>query len=161
MESWADNIGDADSQAVQGVGGYQDPHDGRGEYASNFSDLRHNLIIDYIVEPPFASWAGLTNSLARHLVRDWGFQGITAAHSGLPVNITTGGDIGNTLFTQRPNLVPGVPTRLAGRRWNQGVYNAAAYAIPTVRQPGTGYLKGNLATRTERGPRFVTPLQEV
>ena len=127
----------------------------RRRKATNSSDIRHQLLFDYIFELRFASWTKLQSSVARHILDGWALNGLTYIRSGLPVSIRTGGDIGNTLFTQRPNLAPGVPTRLSGRSWNQGVYNGAAYAIPTVREPGTGYLKGNLGRATERGPDFV------
>jgi hypothetical protein len=149
-----DNIGTTDSAALTPNGGYQDISDARDEYASNSSDIRHNLLIDYILKPPIASWAGLTDSWASHLISGWGFEGITSAHTGFPVNITTAEDIGNLQYTQRPNLVPGVPTRISGGGWANGIYNSAAYAIPKVPEPVTGYIKGDLGSRTERGPGY-------
>jgi hypothetical protein len=149
-----DDIGTADAAAIVPYGATQNLSDANAEYASNSNDLQHNLVVDYILQPPFASWAGLTDSWAGRLVSGWGFEGITSAHTGLSVNIVTGGDIGNTLFTQRPNLVPGVPKRLSGGSWLTGMYNPAAYAVPTVPQPVTGYLIGDLGSRTERGPGF-------
>jgi len=151
-----DDIGDADSGGYATVGGYQDPTSNHHlEKASNATDVRHQVVFDYIFEARFGSWMGLQGPVARQILDNWSFNGITSIRSGLPLSIRTGGDIGNTLFTQRPNPVPDVPLRIPGRRWNEGVYNRAAYMIPTVREPGTGYLKGNLGRATERGPDFV------
>jgi hypothetical protein len=35
------------------------------------------------------------------------------------------------------------------------MYNPAAYAVPTVAEPVTGYLLGDLGSRSERGPSFL------
>jgi hypothetical protein len=80
----------------------------------------------------------------------WEWSGIATARTGLPLNVSitraaSAVKDGNTLSTQRPNLVPGVPVYLdygATGRW----LNAAAFAIPAA---GTW---GNLGRNAFRAP---------
>ena len=95
------------------------------EKGSSSIDVRHVISANYAYQIPFAHnrWFG-----------GWEWSGIAMARTGLPLNVTvtrTAASLpdGNTLSSQRPNLVPGVPLYLdyaSTGRW----LNIAAFAVP-------------------------------
>jgi len=56
--------------------------------------------MDYYYELPINTWTALPK-----LIREgWIVNGITRANSGTPYTVTTGGNTGAGVHTQRPNL---------------------------------------------------------
>jgi hypothetical protein len=111
------------------------------EKGNSSLDARHVFSSNFAYQVPL----GRT-----HWYGGWEWSGIATAHTGLPVNVTisrkaTDVPDGNTLASQRPNRVPGVPLYLDYA--STGLWlNAAAFAAPA---PGTW---GNLGRNVVRAP---------
>lgn len=111
------------------------------EKGNSTIDVRHVFATNFAYQMPGgrSRWYG-----------GWEWSGIATARTGLPLNVSitraaSAVRDGNTLSTQRPNLVPDVPVYLdygATGRW----LNAAAFAIPAA---GTW---GNLGRNAFRAP---------
>ena len=109
--------------------------------ASSSIDARHVFSSNFAYDIPFARkrWYG-----------GWQWSGIATARTGLPVNVSAtrkATDVldGNTLSTQRPDLIPGVPLYLdyaTMGRW----LNPAAFATPAAGN------WGNLGRNVVRAP---------
>ena len=111
------------------------------EKASSSIDARNAFSANFSYQVPFGRgrWYG-----------GWQWSGITTARSGLPLNVSVtrkATDVldGNTLSTQRPDLVPGVPLYLdygANGMW----INPGAFAVPAKGK------WGNLGRNALRAP---------
>jgi outer membrane receptor protein involved in Fe transport len=112
------------------------------EWSDSAVDARHVFTSYFGWELPFAR-----NS---RVLGGWQLTGIATARTGMPVNVTVtrkAADMpdGNTLSSQRPDLVPGVPLYLdyaSTGKW----LNPAAFAVPAA---GTW---GNLPRNAVRAP---------
>lgn len=111
------------------------------EKGNSSYDARQVLTSNFAYQLPFGQ---------KHWYGGWQWSGIASARSGLPLNVTvtrkaTDVPDGNTLSSERPDLVPGVPLYLdygASGLW----LNAAAFTAP---KPGTW---GNLGRNVLRAP---------
>ncbi|MFN7919719.1 MAG: carboxypeptidase regulatory-like domain-containing protein [Bryobacteraceae bacterium] len=129
--------------------------------ASSSIDARHVFTSSFAYDIPWGRnrWFG-----------GWQWSGIATSRTGLPVNVSVtrrATDVldGNTLSSQRPDLVPGVPLYLdyaATGRW----LNPAAFAVPAagkwgnlgrnvVRAPGLFQIDLGLVKRTNVTERFA------
>ena len=112
------------------------------EFGDSSVDARHVFTSYFAYDIPFRR--------DNALLGGWQWTGIATARTGLPINVTVtrrASDMpdGNTLSSQRPDLVPGVPLYLdyaTTGRW----LNSAAFAVPA---PGTW---GNLPRNAVRAP---------
>lgn len=68
-----------------------DPRDPSRAYGPSTFDMRHNLVLSYNWELPFAKAFG-----ARRLTSGWHITGITRFNSGTPISLQSGGDIALT-----------------------------------------------------------------
>jgi hypothetical protein len=116
-------------------------------------DVTHNFASDLVYQLPRLNGSG---AFVKNVFGGWTTSGIVRASTGLPFNITTGQDTGDLNFTQRPNLVSGVPLYLSGRNPAQGFVNPAAFAVPTAVDPATGLKLGNFGNNKLRMPATFT-----
>jgi len=74
-------------------------------------DIRQTLALSMVYDIPSP-----TNPLARAILGHWSFDPIYHYQTALPIDILTGstGAIGGTAYSQRPNLIPGVPIYVYG-----------------------------------------------
>ncbi len=111
------------------------------EKGNSSYDARHVLTTNFSYQVPFGR---------KHWYGGLQWSGIASARTGLPLNLSVtrkATDVldGNTLSTQRPDLVPGVPLYLD--YGTAGLWlNAAAFTAP---KPGTW---GNLGRNVLRAP---------
>jgi hypothetical protein len=115
-------------------------------------DVTHNFSSDLVYQLPRFNGS---SPAVKAILGGWTTSGILRASTGLPFNITTGKDTGDLNFTQRPNLVSGVPI-YTGMNPAQGMLNPAAFAVPTVVDPSSGLILGNLGNNFVRMPATFT-----
>jgi len=147
-------------------------------------DIRHNAALSVVYDIPSPS-----NAFARTILGHWSVDPIYHFQTSAPIDILTGtsGSIGGTGYSQRPNLIPGVPIYVygadcAGQNKGQGCPGgvklntaavsasdaaAAGCAAPTATNAkgafctplpvGTQWVSGNLGRNVVRG----FPLQEL
>lgn len=103
--TWSHELDNAEETTNSGGCGCQNPLDLRSEYASGIYDQRHNLVIGYVWQLPFAStWKGASALIAR----GWSFEGIFTFATGNPFDVREGIDSQNDDgLWERPNLVSG------------------------------------------------------
>ncbi|MCS6805515.1 MAG: carboxypeptidase regulatory-like domain-containing protein [Acidobacteriota bacterium] len=125
------------------------PNNAKADRGNSNFDVRHIFNLSYSWELPLKR---ILKSPDR-LIDGWAFHGIISSRTGQPFTVAVGSDaagIGDAtpFFSQRPNLVPGVPLTLGRRRGPRLPLNPAAFSVPTF---GTF---GNLGRNTFRGPSF-------
>jgi hypothetical protein len=74
-------------------------------------DVRHNVALSLVYDIPSPS-----NALARAVLGHWSFDPIYHYQTALPIDLLTGttGAIGATAYSERPNLIAGVPVYVYG-----------------------------------------------
>ena len=117
------------------------------------TDVPNNLAADFVYQLP--RLAG-SNGFVKNVFGGWTTSGIIQASTGAPFTVTTGGDTGDETFNQFPNRVPGVPLYLSGRNPATGFLNPAAFSIPTVVDPSSGLILGDLGENAVRMPPNFT-----
>jgi len=110
-------------------------------------DVRHQFTVDYHYEFPHVK---LASGAVMKLVDGWGLSGIATVTSGDPFNVITGGDTGDGRLNQRPNIVAGVDPIIHGVSPANGMLNLAAFAVPTVADPKTGLILGDMGNNILR-----------
>lgn len=117
------------------------------------TDVRQNFAGDFVYQLPRLNGS---NGFVKAVLGGWTTSGIIQVSSGQPFIITTGGDTGDKIFHQFPNLVSGQSIYLSGRSPGQGFLNPAAFATPTAVDPSNGLVLGNLAVNTVHMPTNFT-----
>lgn len=136
----------------------------RGNKGPSAFDVRHRLVLSYLLELPFGKGKRLasSNEAVNKIIGGWQVNGITAFQSGPPIQINTSGDNANigtgagSGNNQRPNLVGdqygGINTgaNIKDRGVNAGTFyfNRAAFVLPPQ------FRLGNLGKNTLYGPGF-------
>jgi len=104
------------------------------------------LKADYYYElPQGPSWA----------LHGWSAGGIVRISSGAPYTVVTGATIGDGSHVQRPNLLCTNPSTGQSPGLFVPVLNRACFAAPTIQDPTTGFLVGNLGRDTFTGPSLI------
>jgi Carboxypeptidase regulatory-like domain/TonB dependent receptor len=108
-------------------------------------DRRHNLQIGFVYQLPWQSTGGHGN-VAKVLIDDWQINGVFAAFSGTPINITASSTSLNTPSNrQTPNLVGSF--NVTGNAAPNGTwFDTSAFAQPT------GVTFGNVGRNQFYGP---------
>lgn len=116
------------------------------QYGNSAFDRRHDFKADYVYELPLGTKSALGG---------WSVSGITRISSGAPYTVVTGTNIGDGSHTQRPNLL----CTNASTGQSPGLFvpllNKACFASPTIPDPSTGFLVGNLGRNTFTGPSLI------
>jgi outer membrane receptor protein involved in Fe transport len=103
--TWSHEIDDAWETTNSGGCGCQNPHDLRAERASGVYDQRHNLVIGYVWQIPFAN---NLKGVAGAIAKGWSFEGIVTLASGNPFDVLESFDSqNNDGLWERPNLAAG------------------------------------------------------
>lgn len=79
--------------------------------ASSDFDIRHIVALSLVYDIPSPS-----NPVAKAILGHWSFDPIYHYQTAIPIDILTGGSgaLGGTSYSQRPNLIPGVPVYVTG-----------------------------------------------
>jgi Carboxypeptidase regulatory-like domain len=75
------------SHSLDSVSAHYDPRDPRRAYGPSSFDLRHNLVLSYNWDLPFAHYFG-----ARRITTGWHITGISRFYTGAPISVKSGGD---------------------------------------------------------------------
>jgi hypothetical protein len=87
--TWSRSIdnssGSTFSDELNGLFGFGDLQNQRGQRGPSDFDRTHRLSVSYVYELPFAKWAGVSNSgFAGRLLHGWSINGVTTFQSGTP-----------------------------------------------------------------------------
>jgi hypothetical protein len=127
------------------------PYNYHEEYAPSAFDIKHNFVVSYNYELPFAKLFGKTN----RLTDGWSLSGITRFASGLPVTFASFGDNAlvyvqnngvNSVSIDLPNYTPG------NLQINHNPRNGLAYFNASLFTPNTLGTQGNAKRRFFYGP---------
>jgi outer membrane receptor protein involved in Fe transport len=112
--TWSHEIDDAWETTNSGGCGCQNPHDLGAERSSGVYDQRHNFVLGYVWQIPFAN---NLKGIAGAVAAGWSFEGILTLASGNPFDVLESFDSqNNDGLWERPNLVAGKRTSVS----NQG-----------------------------------------
>lgn len=137
--TWAKLISDTDTltgwlEPGGGAPGAQNNYNLRAERSLANYDVRHRLVVSYIVDLPFGKGQPLLSGLtgvADKLISGWGVNGITTLQSGFPLPIGVAMNLNGFGAGQRPNRT-GIPAKIEGPaqpRLNAW-FNTAAFSHP-------------------------------
>jgi Carboxypeptidase regulatory-like domain len=83
-----------------------DPRDPTRAYGLSSFDMRHNLVLSYNWDLPFAHWFG-----DHRLTSGWHITGISRFNTGVPISLKSGGDYALTnIGLDYPNVIGSVST---------------------------------------------------
>jgi hypothetical protein len=133
------------------------------EWATGSSDQRNYLTMAFVWQLPKLKGG---NFVARAVLNGWGVNSIYQYISGTPLNIKQSQDgEDNANGTERPDLVPGQPIRIAGAgRTNAEWFNTAAFTEAvghygsTPRNVLTGHKRDPLTLAIKRS--FALPWEQ-
>jgi hypothetical protein len=119
-----------------------DPYDYRATYAPSAYDLKHNFVVSYRYDLPFARLFGAKNQLTQ----GWTISGITRFSTGFPVTFTNASD--NSLYgtapdgvngygVDLPDVVPGPLQLNHNPRNGQPYFNTSLFSLQPLGQLGT------------------------
>jgi hypothetical protein len=117
-----------------GAPGAQNNYNLRAERSLANYDVRHRLVVSYIVDLPFGKGQPLLSGVtgvADKLISGWGVNGITTLQSGFPLPIGVAMNLNGFGAGQRPNRT-GIPAKIEGPaqpRLNAW-FNTAAFSHP-------------------------------
>ena len=149
--TWAHSTDDSSSDSSISAPGFIIPP-GVNHGPSNF-DVRHSFSAGFTYDIPAPNLDAFTTAL----LRNWSFNGIFYARTGLPydVGLTESYAVGGTSTFRRLNVNPGVPvyiddeTTPGGRRLNVAAFSPPPYAL--AGQPPI-FTQGTLGRNALRGP---------
>ena len=127
------------------------PYNFGEEYAPSAFDIKHNFVVSYNYELPFAKLFGKTN----RLTDGWSLSGITRFASGLPVTFASFGDNAlvyvqnngvNSVSIDLPNYTPG------NLKINHNPRNGQPYFNTSLFTPNALGTQGNAKRRFFYGP---------
>jgi hypothetical protein len=127
------------------------PYNYREEYAPSAFDIKHNFVVSYNYELPFAELTGKAN----RLTDGWSLSGITRFASGLPVTFASFGD--NALVYVQNNGVNSVSIDLPNHapgdlEINHNPRNGLPYFNTSLFTPNALGTQGNAKRRFFYGP---------
>jgi hypothetical protein len=100
-----------------------DPRDPQRAYGPSSFDLRHNLVLSYNWDLPFARWMG-----SRRITTGWHITGISRFYTGTPVSVKSGGDYALTnIGLDYPTQIGAIQT-LDPHNPAHNFFNASAFA---------------------------------
>jgi hypothetical protein len=127
------------------------PYNYREEYAPSAFDIKHNFVVSYNYELPFAKLSGTEN----RMTDGWALSGITRFATGLPVTFASFGDNAlvyvqnngvNSVSIDLPNYTPG------NLQINHNPRNGLPYFNTALFTPNTLGTQGNAKRRFFYGP---------
>lgn len=126
----------------------QNQYNRRLERARCDTDIPDNLTASYVWDLPFGRGrrVDIRNPILDGFLGGWELSGITSMISGVPLTITTSGDIAEVgTGNQRGNATGIATSKLDPRTNGLKGFNTAAYSVPVVGR------FGNLGRNTQRG----------
>ena len=151
--TWAHSIDD-----ITGFSGNNDP--GVTPQTNSLSlqrgnstfDIRHNFNADFYYDLPL----GKLQSHPGKLLTGWTMGGIIRTNSGPHYSVVTGGNVGDGVHTQRPNISCADPNTGNATGLFSQILNKSCFATPTVADPITGFFVGTLGRNTLTAPSVFT-----
>jgi hypothetical protein len=115
-------------------------------------DIRHNFNADFYYDLPL----GRMQSHPGELLTGWTLGGIVRTNTGAHYSATTGGNVGDGVHTQRPNVLCADPSTGNATGLFSQILNKSCFATPTVANPVSGYFIGTLGRNTLTAPSVFT-----
>jgi hypothetical protein len=101
-----------------------DPRDPTRAYGLSSFDMRHNLVLSYNWDLPFAHWFG-----DHRVTSGWHLTGISRFNTGTPISLKSGGDVALTnIGLDYPNIVGSVHTLNPRDTANNQYFTTSAFA---------------------------------
>jgi carboxypeptidase family protein len=111
------------SHSLDDVSAKFDPRDPQRAYGPSSFDLRHNLVLSYNWDLPFAHLLG-----ARRITTGWHVTGISRFYTGTPVSVKSGGDFALTnIGLDYPTQIGAIQT-LDPHKAGHTFFNSSAFA---------------------------------
>jgi Carboxypeptidase regulatory-like domain len=111
------------SHSLDDVSAKFDPRDPQRAYGPSSFDLRHNLVLSYNWDLPFAHYFG-----ARRITSGWHITGISRFYTGTPVSVKSGGDYALTnIGLDYPTQIGSIQ-KLDPHNTDHTFFNTAAFA---------------------------------
>jgi hypothetical protein len=145
--TWSHEIDDQ----VNVFAGFEDPMDPRHDIGNGDWDVRQNFTVSALYNLPELEGS---SRVTREVLGGWQTSSILQTRTGLGQNVeVTNGFFGNYM---RPDVVPGVPVKVAKASWPNSSYNINAFAL----EPGFDGVYGDPSTlgtvgrNSLRGPAY-------
>jgi hypothetical protein len=125
--------------------GYQ-TNDLDGEWALSSFDVRHRLVLSYVVDLPFGEghrFGAATTGIVGKLISGWTLNGVTTLQSGFPLAFTATPNLIGSGYGLRPNVDSNCNKEVEGSavdrldRW----FNTDCFSVPNA-----GFVAGNPST---------------
>jgi hypothetical protein len=140
---YLDNTTMGVAAGAPGDPGFQNPYCFSCDYGRSTSDYERRFVQSFVYQIPSLSNGG---AFAKNLVSGWQVSGIFTYQSGFPVSPRISFDNSQTLtYSDRPNVVLGVPLFPSGTRDPSQWFNPAAFVVAPTRQfgnAGKGIIQG-------------------
>jgi hypothetical protein len=111
------------AHSLDTVSAKYDPRDPSRAYGNSTFDMRHNLVLSYNWEVPFARLLG-----ARRATSGWYITGISRFNSGVPISLKSGGDFALTNIGLDYPTVVGPIQKLNPHNGGHLYFNTSAFA---------------------------------
>lgn len=121
--------------SANGVAGYQNVYDLRGEKSLSSFDSRRRLVLSYVVDLPFGKGHRFLSGLSGitdKLISGWGLNGVSTFQDGFPLGLTATPNVTGFNTGLRPNVVAGCEKAIEGPaqarlgRW----FNTGCFSVP-------------------------------
>lgn len=123
--------------SANGVAGYQDVYNLRGEKSLSSFDSRRRLVLSYVADLPFGKGhrylSGLSG-IADKALSGWGINGVSTFQDGFPLGLTATPNTTGFNTGLRPNVVAGCEKMIEGsaqarlQRW----FNTSCFSVPAA-----------------------------
>ena len=111
------------AHSLDSVSAHFDPRDPQRAYGPSSFDLRHNLVLSYNWDLPFARLLG-----SRRITTGWHVTGISRFYTGTPVSVKSGGDFALTnIGLDYPTQIGAIQT-LDPHKAGHAFFNTSAFA---------------------------------
>jgi hypothetical protein len=125
--------------------GYQTNDLGQEWSLSSF-DVRHRLVVNYVMDLPFGEgrmFGGSAPGVLRTLISGWHLNGVVTVQSGFPLAFTATPNLIGSGYNLRPNVDPSCNKKVSGSALDRlnGWYNTACFSVPNA-----GFVASNAST---------------
>jgi hypothetical protein len=123
--------------SANGVAGFQDVYNLRGEKSLSSFDSRNRLVVSYVMDLPFGKNRRLfsgVSGFADKLISGWGLNGVSTFQEGFPLGFTATPNLTGFNTGLRPNVAAGCAKEIEGpaqsrlSRW----FNTSCFSVPSA-----------------------------
>ena len=155
-------VGDTDQPGMGGGGNIQDFNNMKGEKSISGFDVKHRVVVNYVLNLPFGKGQKWLNDggVSNVVLGGWSVNGITTFQSGFPYSFSYSGSSSNLSSgagqtwgagTIRPDIVPGCNLKTSGSNYTkfttQNWFNQACLVLP-----GTNYTNAMINSEANLPP---------